>query len=122
MSVGGKLLNRISCTRRQPDLGCCNTFPICETSWQQKNGLKYDKTIAPVTKMTTAHTTLVLAASQSWPLLQMDVRNAFLHSDLKEEVSFLWFDASTESMTETVVEIQKLLHSAHPLLGVTGAS
>ena len=36
--------------------------------------------------MITVQTILALAASQSWPLHQMDVKNAFLHGDLKEEV------------------------------------
>ncbi|RDX85395.1 putative mitochondrial protein, partial [Mucuna pruriens] len=36
--------------------------------------------------MTTIHTILALAASQSWPLHLMNVKNTFLHSDLKEEV------------------------------------
>ncbi|XP_050217411.1 uncharacterized mitochondrial protein AtMg00810-like [Mercurialis annua] len=48
--------------------------------------------------MTTVRTILALAASQSWPLHQMDVTNAFLHGDLKEQVYIkLPFGMSTPS-------------------------
>jgi hypothetical protein len=36
--------------------------------------------------MTTIHTMLAIAASQNWVLHQMDVKNTFLHMDLKEDV------------------------------------
>ena len=37
-------------------------------------------------KMTTMRTILAITASESWQIHQMDVKNAFLHSDLKEKI------------------------------------
>jgi hypothetical protein len=36
--------------------------------------------------MTTVQTLIVVAASSSWTISQMDVKNAFLYGDLQEEV------------------------------------
>jgi hypothetical protein len=52
----------------------------------QEYGVDYEETFAPVAKMTTVHTILSIAASQGWPLHQMDVKNVFLHGDLKENI------------------------------------
>ena len=46
----------------------------------------YKETFAPVAKMNTVRVLLSLAVNQSWPLYQMDVKNAFLHCQLEEEV------------------------------------
>ncbi|RDX77588.1 hypothetical protein CR513_42266, partial [Mucuna pruriens] len=52
---------------------------------KEEYGLDYDETFTPIVKMTIVHTILTLAASQSWKLHQIDVKNAFLHDDLKGE-------------------------------------
>ena len=43
----------------------------------QEYGVNYEETFAPVAKMTTVRTILVLAASSDWPLHQMDVKKCF---------------------------------------------
>ncbi|RDX80639.1 hypothetical protein CR513_38785, partial [Mucuna pruriens] len=52
---------------------------------KKEYGLDYDETFVPIAKMTIMHIILALAASQSWPLLQMNVKNVFLHRGLMEE-------------------------------------
>ena len=77
---------------------------------KQEYGLDYDETFAPVAKMTTVRTILALAASQSWPLHQMDVKNAFLHGDLKAGVYLkLPYGMSTSSSND-VCKLKRSLY------------
>jgi hypothetical protein len=55
-------------------------------SFHQQVGLDYDETFSPVIKPTTVRIILTLAAHFNWPLRQLDISNAFLHSFLKEDV------------------------------------
>jgi len=52
----------------------------------QTYGTDYDETFSPVAKISSVRILITLAANLGWPLFQLDVKNAFLHEDLHEEV------------------------------------
>ena len=52
----------------------------------QVHGFDYQDTFAPIARLTTIRSVLALAAQESWPVFQMDVKSTFLNGDLKEEV------------------------------------
>ena len=54
--------------------------------FSQVESIEYFETFSPITKMNSIHLVLSLAASQGWTVYQMDVKSAFLHGDLHEEI------------------------------------
>ena len=48
--------------------------------------LWHEETFSLVAKMATVRAAIAVAASRGWVMHQMDVKNAFLHGDLQEEV------------------------------------
>ncbi|PNX71220.1 hypothetical protein L195_g012916 [Trifolium pratense] len=49
-------------------------------------GLDYNDTFLPVAKMAPVRLLVSIAAIQLWPLHQHDIKNAFLHGDLEDEM------------------------------------
>ncbi|KAI3768676.1 hypothetical protein L2E82_19506 [Cichorium intybus] len=52
----------------------------------QEYGIDYLKVYAPVARMDTIRLMLALAAQRDWSIYQMDVKSAFLHGTLQEDV------------------------------------
>ena len=54
--------------------------------FKQQHGVDFDEIFSPVVKMTTLRTVLGLVKIEDMELVQMDVKTAFLHGDLEEDV------------------------------------
>jgi hypothetical protein len=54
--------------------------------FSQIEGVKYDKTFAPIARYTSIRSIIALAASMGWKLHQMNVKTTFLNGEIEEEV------------------------------------
>ncbi|WZZ50841.1 hypothetical protein YC2023_050948 [Brassica napus] len=52
----------------------------------QKHGVDFDEVFTPVARIETVRLIIGIAASRGWELHHLDVKTAFLHGELKEEV------------------------------------
>jgi hypothetical protein len=59
---------------------------LVSKGFQQVHGIDYDDTFAPIAKKDSIRLELSITASKGWEVHQMDVKNAFLHDDLSEEI------------------------------------
>lgn len=54
--------------------------------YSQQDGVDYAEVFAPVARLDTIRVVISLAAQKSWMIYQVDVKSAFLHGDIDEEV------------------------------------
>ena len=54
--------------------------------FSQVQGVNYHETFAPVSKMDSIRLVLAISASKHWEVHHMDVKSAFLHGDIHEEI------------------------------------
>jgi len=54
--------------------------------YTQTYSIDYQETFSPVAKLNTIQILLSFVANLDWPLYQFDIKNAFFHGDLDEEV------------------------------------
>ena len=52
----------------------------------QVQGVDYHENFAPVAKMDSIRLVLVISTSKHWEVHHMDVKSAFLHGDIHEEI------------------------------------
>ncbi|XP_071686851.1 uncharacterized protein [Rutidosis leptorrhynchoides] len=54
--------------------------------YSKKEHIDYEETFSPIVKHVTVRCFITLAVQNNWPLYQLDINNAFLYGDLKEEI------------------------------------
>jgi hypothetical protein len=54
--------------------------------YSQKYGIDYNEVFAPVARWDTIRAILALAAHKGWNVFQLDVKSAFLHGELVEDI------------------------------------
>ncbi|GKF72142.1 retrovirus-related pol polyprotein from transposon TNT 1-94, partial [Tanacetum coccineum] len=64
----------------------CNKAQLVAKGYDHEEGIDFEESFAPVTRLEVVRIFIAYAAHKSFPISQMDVKTAFLNGSLKEEV------------------------------------
>nr|GEY41269.1 retrovirus-related Pol polyprotein from transposon TNT 1-94 [Tanacetum cinerariifolium] len=65
-----------------------NKSHLVVRGYRQEEGIDFEESFAPVARMEAIMIFLAYAAHKSFTVFQMDMKSAFLHDSLKEDVTF----------------------------------
>ena len=77
--------------------------------FSQVQGVDYHETFAPMAKMDSICLVLAIAASKHWEVHHMDVKSAFIHGDIHEEIYMNHLEGYISDPT-LVFKLQKSLY------------
>ena len=72
-------------TRSDDTVNRCKARLVAR-GFTQEYEIDYEETFAPMARLSSIMTLIVVSAACKWPLFQLDVKNAFLNGELSEEV------------------------------------
>jgi hypothetical protein len=97
--IGSKWVYR---TKRNPDGTTRYKVRLVVKGWQQIQGVDYNETFAPVSKLTTLHLLLAMYSSYNWKVCHLDVVMAFLNPKINNDNIYMelpdgmdWVDERT---------------------------
>ena len=84
--------------------------------YTQTYGMDYMETFSPVVRLNSVRILISVAVNHQWLLCQLDIKNAFLHGDLHEEVSMDQPPGCVMSGSENLVcRLKKALYGPEQL-------
>ena len=71
--------------------------------YSQKEGIDYEDSFSPISKLNTIRLMIALATKHSWKLHQLDVKSTFLNGELKEEVYLVQPEGFVKKVQEHIL-------------------